>query len=84
MNVLRRVFDVASFAMDTILSVDNEPRARMSRLVRVRHLVDPGWTIKSRGLSVTGKIVADRRVRIMQAKMDRLVLFVVGVGKIDR
>ena len=70
--------------MDAILGVDDEPGLRAFCLVRVDHLVNAGWTIESRRLSVARKIVADRGVRVMQAKMDRLILFMVGIGKINR
>src|SRR5208283_5435114 len=49
-DFLRRVLDVASFAVDTILGVDNEPGLRASRLVRVHHLVNAGWAIEPRRL----------------------------------
>ena len=70
--------------MDAILGVDDEAGLRASCLVGVDHLVNAGWTIESRRLAVARKIVADRGVGIVQAKMDRLILFMVGVGKKNR
>src|SRR6516225_1711014 len=59
LDVLRRVLDVASFAMDAILRVDDEPRLLASRLVRIHHLVNASRAIEARRLSVARKIVAD-------------------------
>ena len=56
----------------------------MSRLVGVNDFVDASRAIKSCGLSETGKIIADRDIGITQVEMDRLVLFVICVRKIDR
>ena len=81
--VFGRVLDVASFAMDTILSVDNKARIGATCLVCVNNFVDASRAIKSCGLSETGKIVADRDIGITQVKMDGLVLFVICVRKID-
>src|SRR5690349_15833599 len=74
------VFDVASFAMDAILSVDDKARLGPARLVRVNDLIDAGRAIEPRRLAVTGEIVADRDVRIAQPKVHGLVLLVIGVG----
>ena len=69
--------------MDAILRVDDKARVCAARLVRVNDFVDPGRAIKPRRLAEAGKIVADRDVGIMQPKMNGLILFVIGVGKID-
>ena len=69
--------------MDTILSVDNKVRVCATCLVCVNDFVDASRAIKSRGLSEARKIIADRDIGIPQTKMDRLVLFVICVRKID-
>ena len=83
-NVFGGVLDVASFAMDAILRVDDKARVCATGLARVNDLVDAGWAIKPRGLSKPRKIVTDRNVGIVQAEMNRLILFMIRVGEIDR
>ena len=69
--------------MDAILSVDYKAWVCATCLVGVNNFIDSSRAIKSRGLSETRKIVADRDVGIPQTKMNRLVLFVIRIGKID-
>jgi len=82
-DIFGRVLDIASFAMDAILRVDDKAWVRATRLVRVNDLIDAGRAIKSRGFSEPGKIVMDRNLGIAQAEMNGLILFVIRVRKID-
>jgi hypothetical protein len=68
-NIFGGVLDIAGFAMDTILRVDDKARVCATGLVRVNDLIDAGWAIKPRGLSEPRKIVTDRNVGIAQAEM---------------
>src|SRR5271170_895984 len=81
--VFRRVLDIASFAVDTVLRVDDKAWVCVTCLVRVNNFVDASWAEEARGFPEPGQIVTDGDVRIMQPKMNGLILFVVGVGKID-
>ena len=69
--------------MDTILSVDHKARVCATRLVRVNDFIDASRAIESRRLPETGEIITDRRVGVAQAQMNRLILFVIRVRKID-
>ena len=50
--------------MDTVLSVDDKVGIGTTCLVGVNNFIDASRAIKSRGLSETRKIVADRDVGI--------------------
>jgi hypothetical protein len=69
--------------MDAILGVDNEAWVGATRLVRVNDFIDAGRAIKPRGFAETGKIVANGDVWITQTEVNSLILFVIGVRKID-
>ena len=67
--------------MHAILRVDDETRVGLARLVAVDDLVDARRAIEPRRLGVARQVYAhgDRRVR--QLQMNRLILFMVGVGE---
>ena len=79
LDVFGRVLDIASFAMDAVLGVDNKSRVGTTCLVRVNDFVDASWAVEARGFPEPGQIVTDGDVRIMQPEMDGLILFVIGV-----
>ena len=82
--VFGRVLYIASFAVDAVLRVDDKARVCMTCRVRVNNFVDASWAVEARWFPKPGQIVTDGNVRIMQPKMNGLILFVVGIGKIDR
>jgi hypothetical protein len=59
------VLDVASFAMDAILRIDDEAWIHAVSLVLVYDFVHPSRAVKARRFSEPGKIVPDRDVGIM-------------------
>ena len=69
--------------MDAILGVYDKAGVCASNFVRVSHLIDACWAVESCRLSEMRKVVADRNVRVPQMKMNWLVLFVMGIGKVD-
>ena len=83
-DVLGGILDVADFAVDAILRVDDEARVGAPGFVAVDDFVDAGGTIEPRRFAIAGQVVADRRGGIAQAQMDRLVLLVADIGQVDR
>ena len=81
--VLGRVLDVASFAVDTILRVDDKAWICAGYLVRVNDFVYSSRTVKARRFSKPRKIITNRYVGIVQSKVNGLILFMICVGKID-
>ena len=75
-DVLRGVFDVASFAVHAILPVDFELRFA----IQLHHFIHTSRAVTLRGFVVQRQVAADGDGRIGQAQMARLIFFVVGVG----
>src|SRR3984957_4866102 len=80
-DVLLGVLDVAGFAMDAVLRVDDEARILARRFVAIDDFIDAGRQMEPRRLAKLGQVDADGNRRVLQAQMDRLILFVIGVGK---
>src|SRR5215510_13490104 len=56
--ILAWVFDVASFAVHAVLSVDLEPR--VGPCLVIKDFIHPRWAISCRRLGVFGEVDADR------------------------
>ena len=80
-DILRRIFDVARFAVNAILGVDDETGLCAARLVRTDDLIDSRGTVEPRWFTVTGKIVVNRNGRVAQAQVNWLILLVICVGQ---
>src|SRR5881394_3042199 len=76
-DVLGRVLDVARLAVDAILRVDLESRLSICVLDK---LVNSRRTITLLGTSIHRKVDRGGYVRVLERQMNRLVLFVIGVG----
>src|SRR5215216_882531 len=76
-DILRRVLDVAGFAMHAVLRVDL--KAKPSALVH--HLINASGAIALRRLRIDRKRVADRNRAVLELQVNRLVLFVIGAGE---
>src|SRR3984957_9144823 len=76
-DVAVRVLDVAGFAMDAILGVDLE--ARSGRLLDP--FIDAGRAIAIRWTRIDVMLGSLLQVHVGDLQMNRLVLFVVGVGE---
>src|SRR5260370_40428545 len=70
-DVLRRVLDVAGFAVEAVLGVYLESRIG-SGLV-IQHLIDSGRAIEPRRLSIKRQIDLDGRRRILEDQVSGLV-----------
>ena len=73
------ILDIAGFAVDTVLRVDDKTRVRAICLIRIDDFVDASWAVEARGFPKPGQSVTDGDGRIMQPEMDGLILFVIGV-----
>lgn len=73
-DVLARVFDVAGFAMHTVLKVDDE----LLFAVFFDHFVNARWAVSLRGLCVFGQVDPDRDAGVFELQMRGLAFFVVG------
>jgi hypothetical protein len=81
--VFGRVLDIASFAMDAVLRIDDKAWVCVTCLVRVNDLIDAGWAVEARRFPESGQIVTNGDIRVTQPKVNGLILFVIGVRKID-
>ena len=77
-DVLRRVLDVTSLAVNTVLRVDLEAFAT---LVVVYYLIDTCRTVTLGRFIVHRQVLLDRNARIDQFEVNRLLLFMVSVGE---
>ena len=77
--VFGRVLDIASFAVDAVLRVDDKARVSIPCRIRVNNFVDASWAVEARWFPKPGQIVTDGDIWITQPEMDRLILFVIGV-----
>ena len=82
MNILGRVFDVAGFAVNTVLGINLQPR--IAAIVVPQNLIDLGWAIALFRRVIQGQIDVNRHTRVLQRQMDRLILFVIGTGQKHR
>ncbi len=80
-DVLRRVLDVARFAVDTVLGVDLE--ARIGPSFVVEDLVDTGGTLEPSRFREAREVHVDRHTGVAQSQVDRLILRMVGRRKED-
>src|SRR6266851_3811156 len=80
-DILPRILDVASLAVNAILRVDLQSFAAARRL---RHdLIDPGRTIALLGRIVERIVYGDRQIGVLQLQMRGLILLMVGVRDED-
>src|SRR5262245_1223326 len=64
--ILAGVFDVASFAVHAVLSVDVEPRVGPSLVIE--NFIHPRWAISCRWLGVFGEVDADGDGRVLEGQ----------------
>ena len=81
-DVLRRVLDIAGFAVDAVLGVDLETRVGAIRLPH--DFIHARRAVALRRLVESRQVIGDRNGRILELQMDRLVFFVVGRRQEDR
>ena len=74
-DILRRILDVAGFAMDAILRVDLESRAAWL----LDDFINARGTITLRGLTIFRQIDADGNRRVLQHQVNGLVLLMIGI-----
>src|SRR5271157_6046879 len=79
-DVLIRILDVAGFAVDAILRVDDKAGLRAF----LQPFVDDGRTIARRWAAITVVLGRPLQVGIRHLQVHRLVLLVIGVGKEHR
>ena len=73
-NVLCRIFNIASLAVHTILRVYNKAGGR---LVISYNLVNPCRTIELCWFSIKDEVVFKRNTRICEPEVNRLIFFMV-------
>ena len=78
MDVLCWVFDVAGFAVNTVLSVNLEYLVTASVF---NDLVDSSRTVALRGFVKQGQVVPQRYIRIPQGQVAGLIFLVIGIGE---
>ena len=67
-DVLLGVLDVAGFAIDAVLRVDDETRVLARSFIAIDHFIDAGRTIEPRRLAISRQIDADGNRRVLQAQ----------------
>src|SRR3990167_4892771 len=65
-DVLRRILDVAGFAVDAVLGVDDEARIGLGDLVRIDDLIDARRAVQPGRFAVFGQVDLDRLGRVPQ------------------
>ena len=79
-DVLRRVFDVARLAVNTVLRVDL--KALLAAFLN--HLINPRRAVALGGFVELREIARDRNAWVRKYQVDRLVFLVIGIRNEDR
>ena len=63
-DVLSRVFNVACFAVNAILSIDDKAGVQLCRFILIDDFINASRAVKTRGFAVSWQIVFDRNGRV--------------------